>query len=334
MTGSFYRGQLVLKMIPHEPGGITTREIHERLRDKHEIETSIKTVQRDLGDISLLHPLETTEEQVPRHYWPRNAGVELMPGHDDYSALTWSLLEDYLKPLIPATMAHQARPIFDTAKRYLEDSDRQKLREWRQRVRMIPRAFALQPPDIVEDVQREVYEALWDEEELKVSYRSRGNEEARELSLHPQALVVREGIFYLLALVNDYDDIRHIALHRVESASNQYREARRAEGFDLDAYIAEGGFAYVEDGEIDLVLHFDPYVGQHLLETGLSDDQQISTLDDGRIEVRARVLDTQQLRWWIMGFGPGVEVVGPAGLRSWMTEQVRDMARCYDPGAG
>ena len=52
--------------------------------------------------------------------------------------------------------------MFETARRYLEGAGRNQISEWRKRVRMIPRAFALQPPDIAEDVQREVYEDLWD----------------------------------------------------------------------------------------------------------------------------------------------------------------------------
>jgi predicted DNA-binding transcriptional regulator YafY len=329
MTGSFYRGQMVVQMIPHEPGGITTREIKERLAERHEIEVSVKTVQRDLDDIRMLFPLENTEEPVPRYYWPRYAEVELMPGHDDYSALTWALLADYLEPLIPASMAAQVRPVFDTARRYLEDGDRGKVRDWRESVRMIPRAFTLEPPDIDTEVQREVYEALWDREQIKVKYHSRSGGRERELVLHPQALVVREGVFYLLAQVDGYEDIRHFALHRMSSASNQYRAARRVEEFDLDSYIAEGGFAYTESGEIDLVLRFDAFVGHHLLETRLSGQQQAEKLDDGQVEIRARVLDTQQLRWWILGFGSGVEVVSPGHLRDWIREDVGQLARLY-----
>ncbi|MDZ7790344.1 MAG: WYL domain-containing protein [Xanthomonadales bacterium] len=329
MTGSFYRGQMVVQMIPHEPQGITTREIHQRLRERYEIDTSIKTVQRDLADIRLMHPLESTEEPTPRHYWPRHAQVELVPGHDDYSALTWGLLEDYLEPLIPASMASQARPVFDTARRYLESGDRSKVREWRRRVRMIPRAMALRPPDIDPAVQQEAYEALWDSEQLKVQYFSRSSGRDRELILHPQALVVREGVFYLVAQVDGYDDVRHFALHRMTAVSNQYRPATRAADFDLDDYIARGGFAYVESGEVDLVLRFDSYVGQHLLETPLSENQTSSTLADDRIEIRASVLDSQQLRWWVLGFGSAVEVVEPVALREWVAAEVKQMATHY-----
>lgn len=329
MTGSFYRGQMVVQMIPHEPAGITTREIKDRLSERHEIEVSAKTVQRDLEDIRMLFPLEATEEAVPRYYWPRYAEVELLPGHDDYSALTWALLEDYLKPMIPASMANQVRPVFDTARRYLEDGDRRKIQDWRRRVRMVPRAFSLEAPDIDAEVQREVYEALWDGEQVKVAYNSRSGGRAREFLLHPQALVVREGVFYLLAQVDGYEDVRHFALHRMTTASNQYRATRQVADFDLDGYIAEGGFAYVESGEIDLVLRFDSYVGQHLLETPLSNQQRAEELEDGRIEIHARVLDTQQLRWWILGFGSGVEVAAPESLRGWIAGEIAGLASRY-----
>jgi predicted DNA-binding transcriptional regulator YafY len=41
------------------------------------------------------------------------------------------------------------------------------------------------------------------------------------------------------------------------------------------------------------------------------------------------VLDTQQLRWWLLGFGDGVEVMKPAKLRREFRDMARGMAEIY-----
>jgi predicted DNA-binding transcriptional regulator YafY len=56
-------------------------------------------------------------------------------------------------------------------------------------------------------------------------------------------------------------------------------------------------------------------VAEHLAERPLSADQTLKPTADGQVEARASVLNTQELRWWLLGFGDAVEVLGPAPLR-------------------
>lgn len=329
MTSSFYRQHKVLQKIPRAPQSISMQELHAYIRHVWEIEVDRRTIQRDIETLCMAFPIDRTDGNPPTYSLPASSQVELLPGHDDFSALTWNLLEEYLGPLIPDSMAREVQPVFDTARRYLERGNREQIKRWRQRVRMIPRALPLQPPRIEDSVLASVYETLWNDEALSVEYQARNQDKPRKLTLHPQALVIREGVHYLLAMVNDYEDIRHLALHRMHKAENAYRDARQARDFDLDAYIRAGGFAYAEGGPIDLVLRMTGTVAAHLAETPLTDEQTITELGDDSVEIRARVLDTQQLRWWLLGFGAGIEVIGPAELRDWMRENARAMFDHY-----
>ena len=326
---SFLRKHYILQLVPRHPRTITTAELERRLREQFELSASRRTIQRDIEAIQIVYPLERSDSAIPEYFWPDGAATELVPGHDDYSALTWNLLEEYLLPMIPASMADQTRPAFETARRFLEQSSRQKIRQWRQRVRIIPRALNLRPPNVTDDVQAAVYQALWEQEALKVRYASRSGNGTRELSLHPQGLVIREGVSYLLAVVDGYDDLRQFALHRFEQAESEYRDARMIRDFDLDEYISNGGFSYVLGDEIDLVMHMSSDAAHHLGETPLSDNQTIRELDDGRMEISARVLDTLQLRWWLLGFASGIEVRSPAPLRKFMADEARAMMDRY-----
>src|SRR5699024_4296844 len=91
----------------------------------------------------------------------------------------------------------------------------------------------------------------------------------------------------------------------------------RPDGFDIDHYVREQGeFNYpTGEGHIKLELLFTPGAAQHLAERPLSDDQRIETIDDKTVRLRATVLDTDELLWWLLGFGDSVEVRKPKKLR-------------------
>ncbi|MHB8493736.1 MAG: WYL domain-containing protein [Casimicrobiaceae bacterium] len=74
---------------------------------------------------------------------------------------------------------------------------------------------------------------------------------------------------------------------------------------------------------------FDAPAADHLQETPLSEDQTIEDAADGRVRVRASVLDTPQLRWWLLGIADGVEVVAPAALRREFAQMTAAMAAHY-----
>jgi len=57
--------------------------------------------------------------------------------------------------------------------------------------------------------------------------------------------------------------------------------------------------------------------------------QQIVELPDGRVEVKARVADSLQLRWWLLGFADGVEVVLPTSLRQELRDRLRGALALY-----
>jgi predicted DNA-binding transcriptional regulator YafY len=173
----------------------------------------------------------------------------------------------------------------------------------------------LQAPEIPTDVLDAVYQGLLEKRQVEVDYTNRTSEAPRRMTLHPLALVVRDSVHYLLATVWDFTDVRQMVLHRMSSARLLEESAQEPPGFDLDDYIRQGGFDYSSGEQVALVARFDAYAGKALLETPLTRGQTHKILDDGRIEIGANVDDSQQLRWWLMRFGSGVEVIAPQHLR-------------------
>ncbi|MFM8342438.1 MAG: helix-turn-helix transcriptional regulator [Methylomonas sp.] len=67
----------------------------------------------------------------------------------------------------------------------------------------------------------------------------------------------------------------------------------------------------------------------HLNECKLTENQQITPLDDGNSLFTATVNDTGQLRWWLLGFADQIEVLKPKSLREEFKVKAQTMARKY-----
>jgi hypothetical protein len=238
MSKSFERGLLVLRMIPHYPRHITTKEIAKRLADEYRIAVNIRTIQHDLLHISNVYPLQRADHEFPpRYYWPQGSQVELVPGHDDYSALAWHLLAQYLEPLLPKVMSRQAQPHFEAARRYLNRDDRTQIKGWAERVRLVAENSSSQSQAIDDTVRTIIYDCLWEGEAVSVDYLHPDVHALKTLTLHPQGVVIIGKTVFLIATIDGEDILEQFALHRIQKAESTYRPIVWIADFDLDACI-------------------------------------------------------------------------------------------------
>ncbi len=323
----------MLRAIPRRPPGITSKELRARLAARG-YEVSKRTVERDLVKLCDQFPLVTEGSHPEFWSWMPGAPEQTLPGHDPISALTWQLVDEYLQPLLPIGVRKELEPQFQSARDFLKEAGSGKLRRWKQRVRYLPRAMPLPPPKIEPEVLEAVYTALLEGRKLEVHYRSRGRERSRPLTLNPLGLVVQETVYYLVTVVEPFEDTVHTALHRMSRPVVLESAVREPKGFDLGAHIQAGRFQYASGRMIRLVARFDPFAAQSLLEAPISDDQEAETLSDERVEIAATVMESNQLLWWLLGFGSNVEVVAPRELRATLSQEVRCLWERYSGATG
>ena len=83
---------------------------------------------------------------------------------------------------------------------------------------------------------------------------SKGNIQYR---INPIGLVVRDSVIYLVATLAENDELRQFVLHRIKSAQVLEDPATSPRGFDLDEYIAKGGFGWPTGKNIRLIAIFN-----------------------------------------------------------------------------
>ena len=202
-----------------------------------------------------------------------------------------------------------------------------------QRLRVVADNLRLRPAELCPAVLTAVIQALAQHLALRVLYEGADGKRG-EAIVHPQALIQRGPIPYLLALKNDEaEPVRFYALHRMIRAELlPATPARAAAGFDLDQVIASGKIDFGQGQMIDLELRVRGYLATLLATCPLSDDQHLVDEPEGSdflLRVTARIPSTGQLLRWLLGAGDKVEVIGPPELRKLVACQHRRVSDIY-----
>jgi len=322
----------MLHQIPREPQRISTIDLLTQLTNA-DFKVDLRTIQRDLNKLSEVLPLASDAAKPQGWFWLRSAPQFDIPGLDPQAALAFHMAEAHLQSVLPGSTLASLKPWFDTARGVL-DRQGNGLAKWPSKVRVLPRGLPTKTPEILPEVQTATYLAVLKDCKLRITYdRNVGAVQAAELPSHvvsPLALVVRNGVVYLVCVYDGYTDIRQLAMHRMRTAELLIDPAQQPKGFSIDNYIAEGEFGIpLNPHPIKLEAKFFRHVAIHLRESPISGDQTISDLDKDNILLRATVADTLELRLWLMSFGDDVAVSKPAGLRREFREMAENLKVYY-----
>jgi predicted DNA-binding transcriptional regulator YafY len=353
MSEAIFRQLAMLRVIPRFPARRNVQQIVEALMAEG-FAVGIRTVQRDLNALSGAFAITNdTEGRTQWWYYPDHARALDIPGMSPGEALVFYLAEMHLSAVLPASQLEQLRHYFDRARSILENGDLPMAR-WRRRIGVIHRSPRLSIPSIPSNVINAVHEAMLHECRLLLKYRRRGESAVRSYLLDLQGLVLRDGLLYAVAIADGSQTLRHFALHRAASAERLHDRANLLRDFNLDRYLHEDqAFAYPssEEKTIPLVLRVNQRVFVHLSERRLTPDQIEHAIpptarmrplsnythaddaddlfDPGQWEVKANVLMTEELVWWLLGFGDQIEIMRPAALRKRIGDIYARSARLY-----
>jgi predicted DNA-binding transcriptional regulator YafY len=318
----------MLRHVPRFPRKIDTATLQQRLSGAG-YEITQRSIQRDLNELCRILPLTSDNARPQGWSWQADAEQFHLPFLEAQAALAFHLVERYLPTLLPESTLDYLSPWFRTAANVLESCN-SGMTLWPDKVRVLPRGLRLQSPRIDPAVHAALYGALLDERQVTIRYQQRHAAEPKDYVVHPLGVVTRDTVIYLACTMWNFTDVRQLALHRMHSVTVLDAPSQRPEGFSLDAYIAGGAFGYPESGDTLLLeARFTAEAAAHLAESPLSDDQRITPDGDGMVRVNATVLDTKELRWWLLGFGDQVTVLGPQALRERMRATAAGMAASY-----
>jgi predicted DNA-binding transcriptional regulator YafY len=302
----------LLKRIPRH-GKISAPELQHQLAGAG-LARNLRTIQRQLDMLSQHFEIERDERSKPYGYkWKEHARGISVPTLNEQESLLLTLSERYLRNILPSSVMKSMAGFIEQARGNLRSDGKAKRElEWLNKIRIVSVTQPLLAPAIKAGIFEAVSKALFDNCWLEVEYRNAKGGQTRA-TVMPLGLAQQGPRLYLVCRFRGYDNERSLALHRIATANVSAMTFERPADFSLDKFDDDGRFGFGEGKRIRLKIRIAKEAGQHLLESPLADDQLVKELAE-TYEITATVVETEQLRWWLRGFGGAVEVLVPKGL--------------------
>lgn len=177
------------------------------------------------------------------------------------------------------------------------------------------------------NISQRLLDATRDRREIEMRYFSASSNRAKSYRVQPYRLTLAQGGVYLVAWVPQYDAFRTFAVERIERLSVRDETFRRTRDLPADLF---GGSMGVFSGQPERVeVEFEARLAPYIRGRVWHESQTIEPLPDGRLRVTLNVSDDYALRSWLLGFGSGVRVIGPASLAEAMTQELGRALRLY-----
>ncbi len=332
MSVSIARSLKVLRILSSAQKPMTAKQISDELTNSG-FDASADLVNKDLrGNLAdFVDCVVEPQGRRPGTYEVNSQWLFPLPS-DVISTL---LASEHLKYLLPDLDLHKkARKLMKISMENSRKPGQGGYERWTDKVAVIQTSQRLLPPEYDLELLRIVYRSLLTEEQLEIGYWKRDEpEETMSYRLHPQGIICRGAMIYLLAVCDGYEEIRQFACNRIRSAESLSLKAKRMEGFNASEYAEMQCADYGEDPSIvRFEARFTRAAVLHLKETPLSVDQVIApdVEKEGWFRLSAQLKITEVLRWWLQGFADQVEVLKPQSLRDDLACALNQAAKLYD----
>ena len=332
MSDTILRQISMMELIPRYPAKTFTNEIKDKLGELG-YEATLRTIQRDLQELSRLFPIVSDERSQPFGWsWKKDAKGYESPAMDPIQALTFSLAAQYLEPLMPKANFKRIEAFFSRAESVLIGNEKSKLHNWRKRVKVIPENIRFKEPKVSLEIRQKIYHAVYEGIQIKALYKKRGNKAPDKRHIHPLGIVIK-GIMHYLICMMDEDQIepRYLPLQRFEKVELLDDKVREPKSFNLDHFIHKNNLGYAFSDQLyTFEAIFDKTMAFHLLETPLNSSQVAKEIGNNELLIQARVPDTLQFEQWLMGFGSKVEILKPIKLRNKFKLLAKELIKKYN----
>lgn len=260
---------------------------------------------------------------------------------NEQTVFFWQMLANYTADYLPASFKQSITDKLAQLDRQDKHSFNQSpLGQWQNHLITLP--SVIQAPTLDNKVLAQIHRALLENKQLLITYQKKWDEHADVRAFYTKGLVFIDNMVYLTGFeaVDDHidDEVllkshRNFAVSRISVAEvidKPIPDWVSRDAFDLENLRQLGKLELIDNLEIKLVLKVQKYACQHLYERPLSEDQQITIIDDTWNEVHATVANTQRLQNWLVSMSQLAVVVEPSELKVDILERLQSAMALYE----
>lgn len=299
---------MLIQILTRIPKGrlITAQQLKQEL-DAAGIPIRIRTLQRYLKTMAStdVFGIDCDMRSRPYGYKQSTAGGTLLSQQMSvHECLLLRLAQEHMRFMIPTTLSKSLSPLFDMASQKFNETLSAAPRNekaWLKKIAVVGSSLPMMPPKISRTIFEAVSEALFRELKLEIEYDSASGKQVKSL-ITPLGLVQQDVRLYLVCMFDRYENVRHLALHRLTKARVTEFQAERPKDFSLDSYVNSCHFNYSDGSgrKVELSFRFTNAVtALNLNETPFNRTQRLEKLPDGSFHLSVILTDSPLIDSWI-----------------------------------
>ncbi|HRA86915.1 MAG TPA: WYL domain-containing protein [Planctomycetaceae bacterium] len=164
-----------------------------------------------------------------------------------------------------------------------------------------------------------------------IVYQSDQSTEPVEQEVYPQGFVFHRGSLYLIAWSSRRGEIRTFKMDRIEDVHSTKLPAAIPERFNLSDWLEHSfGVFRSSTGHLQSIrIEFSRDVARYVKESNWHKSQKLTPQKDGSLIAEFQLTDTQEIKRWIMSFGPNARVLGPTEFAEEIAKDLQTMLDSY-----
>ncbi len=170
-------------------------------------------------------------------------------------------------------------------------------------------------------VRRQPLEAIY------ISFHDTGQIRTR---LNPYWLLFNERAWYVIGRSSKHQAVRTFKLGRFVALSPANGRFKIPHGLTLEKHLGNAWRMMRGNKTYQVHLKFSPLISPNAAEVNWHRTQKVSWDDDGCVHFRVTVDGLDEIVWWVLAYGPEVEVLDPPELRKRLTKMARRMLELYE----
>jgi predicted DNA-binding transcriptional regulator YafY len=182
----------------------------------------------------------------------------------------------------------------------------------------------------LQDTYHAVQRAITQHEALDITYISFHDAGQIRTRLEPYWLIFCERAWYVIGKSAKHRTVRTFKLGRIKNLTPSGAKFKVPRGLSIEQHLGNAWRLIRGEKPYDVELRFSPLIGPNVAEVNWHKTQRLQWDEDGSVRFFATVDGLDEIIWWILGYGPEVEVLRPAELRHRVADLARRLLRVYE----
>jgi predicted DNA-binding transcriptional regulator YafY len=171
-------------------------------------------------------------------------------------------------------------------------------------------------------------EAALQKKIIEMVYYTMSRRKEGKRKVDPYRIWFFNGTFYMIGYCHQRRGIRIFAVDRIKMLHQTKESFEIPEDFDFEEFMRPS-FGVFQGKGVKVRIWFAPDAAGYIKEKIWHDTQQIISQKDGSILFEADVAGTQEIKFWVMGWGSNALVLEPIELRNQILAESLAMVERY-----